>query len=149
MGDTVDITYLPSEPSVCRVGKVTSRQVDAVVREFLIGLLAMAGFYLLIALGIAVEDRKQSGLLRDGEVIPAKVTRLSRAGQQIYEIAYSFEHDGKTFKGIDRIDRKVQKPPTEGETVDVIFLPRQPSRCMALAAMVNFEIVGSPKDAVE
>ena len=141
IGGTVMVTYLPGDTEVCRVGKVTPAQVMAVVREFLIGFGAMAGFYLLIALGIAVDDRRQSGLLRNGEVVSASVDRLSRAKETIYEVAYSFELGGKTYKAVDRIDRKVLKAPTVGETVDVLYLPTRPSTAMAVAAMVNFEVV--------
>ena len=140
LGSTVSVTYLPADTDVCRVGKVTSAQIRAVVREFLIGAGAMAGFYGLLAIGIAFDDRKQRLLLETGEVVQATVTRLSYAQQANYEVAYTFDIDGRTHRGTDRIDRKVLKPPQKGGSLGVIFQPAYPGNSKAVAALVNFEV---------
>jgi len=142
LGSAVMVTYLPGDTDVCRVGKVTPAQVAAVVKEFLIGLGAMAGFYLLIALGIVAEDRKQRALLAKGEVVQGAVTRLTRARQVMYEVTYTFEIGGRTYRGVDRIDRKVLRPPQVGETLDVIVLPTHPRNCKAVAALGDYEVAG-------
>lgn len=140
LGDKVPLTYLPGNSDVCRVGKVTSEQVNAVVREFLIGFGALAGFYLVIAVGIFFDDRRQRLLLEAGEVVQAKIVRLSRGGRVIYEVTYTFDSGGRTYRGVDRIDQKVLKPPPEGETLDVLVGPSRPSYSKPVASLSSFEV---------
>jgi len=140
LGSSVMVTYLPADTDVCRVGKVTQAHIAAVVREFLIGFGAMAGFYFLLAVGIARDDRKQRLLLTNGEVVQATVTRLTRAKEKNYEVTYTFDIDGRTHRGVDRIDRSILKAPEVGETLDVIVLPAHVANRKAVAAMVDFEV---------
>lgn len=94
IGDTLGVTYLPSDPTVHRIGSVDDRRVARRTRGWLFGIGGIAAFFLLGIWGIEYDYQRQmrlaiSGIPTAGSIISCEPVM---SGNQVkwYQVKYTF-----------------------------------------------------------
>jgi hypothetical protein len=128
-GASVTITYLPADPQVSRIGRVTADAAhDAAVRGYGGGgaLFAVLGAVLY---AFTRAWRRSVDLLASGRLVTGRVIAYEsfRSRKKKDRLRYAFRSTvGPEHEGVDRLTTKLAPPPEPGSEIAVLQLPENP-----------------------
>lgn len=140
VGDTIVVTYEPSNPNQNREGILTQESVDA-RSDLATPLLLLLAIMLLLSLVLSgpglLRLRRLAHLARIGRLASAQVEKASEIG-----IVYRAEGGKVTGRSTTRkVDGRFLVP---GDQVLVVYDPEKPRRCALLLDMDDLEPIPAP-----
>jgi hypothetical protein len=132
IGQTTLVTYLPSDPSVCKAGVVTSATSAEDMKSSLLLLLPNLLFAVAGPLLIELLIRGQMRLLRVGREATATIESIEKRDKGV-RLNYSFEAEGARWTGSST--GTIRHSFVTGQTITVIYPPGQPRKSKAISAL--------------
>ena len=131
--DSTMVTYLPSDPAVCKIGAVTPATTSEDLRAAL--PLVLPNFLIAILGPLLMETviRGQTRLLRTGREAAATIGEVKKGEKQTLVLTYSFEAEGGRWTGTSTVSNRRQVTP--GQTITVVYPLGKPQKSKAVLSL--------------